>query len=93
MDESELTDAGIVAHRGIKRVGVVFWTRQSSLILASMHAVGSSEGSVLDETEITNAGVDAHRGIERGSQSWRRQSSLILASMRVVGSGEAVSLG
>ena len=43
LDETELTDPGVDVRRGIKR-GSLSWTRQSSLILALMHAVGSSEG-------------------------------------------------
>ena len=39
------------------------WMGQSSLILASMRAMGSSEGVNLDEIELTNPSVDARHGI------------------------------
>ena len=42
LDETELTDPGVDARRGIER-GSQSWTKQSSLILASMRAMGSDE--------------------------------------------------
>ena len=40
--ETELTDPRVDVRHGIER-GSLSWTRQSSLILASMRAVGSGE--------------------------------------------------
>ena len=56
LDETELTDPRIDARRGIER-GSQSWMRQSSLMLVSMHAMGSSGSESWGEIGVVDPDV------------------------------------